>query len=178
LQVTVSKLQSWTTQDVEYNLDGGTWLVDSQERPDSIAEIEGRLDRTRIYALPNNDPPSHADPHPRLLSGSNPSTTPIASSRLNRLPNATRDLENASSYQALFDNIFRPTLFAPTEDNPVDVKDTREFAAFFSVLRSYHQDSALLENDSSSSQKASNFTVHFISPPFFSRRSEHFEYKE
>jgi hypothetical protein len=89
-----------------------------------------------------------------------------------------RDLENASSYRALFDNIFRPTLFSPTEDNPIDVKDTREFAAFFSVLRSYHQDSALLENDSSSSQKASNFTVHFISPPFFSRRSEHFKYKE
>ncbi|KAG2093786.1 hypothetical protein BD769DRAFT_1678855 [Suillus cothurnatus] len=69
-----------------------------------------------------------------------------------------------------------PLCSRPTEDNPVDVKDTQEFAAFFSVLRSYHQDSALLENDTS--QKASNFTVHFISPPFFSRRSEHFKYKE
>ncbi|KAG2336916.1 hypothetical protein BDR05DRAFT_79476 [Suillus weaverae] len=175
LQVTVAKLQSWTKQDVEHNLDGGTWLID--ERPDSIAEIEDRLGRARIYAVPSNDPPSHADP-PRLLSGSNPSTIPIAPNRSIPLPDATRDLENASSYHPLFDNIFTPTIFAPTEDNPVDVKDTREFAAFFSVLRSYHQDCALLVNDSSSSQKASNFTVHFISPPFFSHRSEHFKYRE
>ncbi|KAG1803988.1 uncharacterized protein BJ212DRAFT_952647 [Suillus subaureus] len=62
LQVTVSKLQSWTTQDIGYYLDGGTWLINSQERPDSIAEIEDRLDRARIYAVPNTDPPSHADP--------------------------------------------------------------------------------------------------------------------
>ncbi|KAG1763667.1 hypothetical protein EV702DRAFT_1051729 [Suillus placidus] len=177
LQVTVAKLQSWTTQDVEHNLDGGTWLIDGQERPDSIAEIEDRLGRARIYAVPNDDLPSHADP-PTLPSGSNPSTTPIAPNRSTPLPNATRDLENASSYHPLFDSIFTPTIFAPTEDNPVDVKDTREFAAFFSVLRSYYQDCALLVNDSSSSQKASYFTVHFISPPFFSHRSEHFKYKE
>ncbi|KAG1794435.1 uncharacterized protein HD556DRAFT_1370351 [Suillus plorans] len=175
LQVTVAKLQSWTARDVEHNLDGGTWLTDSQERPDSIADIEDRLARARTYAVPNNDPPSYAD-SPRLLSGSNRSITPITPARFIPLPDATRDLENASSYKALFDNIFLPAV--PTEDHPVDVKDTREFAAFFSVLRSYHQDCALLVNDSSSSQKASNFTVHFISPPFFSHRSGHFKYKE
>jgi len=39
LQVTVTKLQSWTKQDIEHNLDGGTWLTCSQERPDSIAAL-------------------------------------------------------------------------------------------------------------------------------------------
>ncbi|KAG2120338.1 hypothetical protein BD769DRAFT_1749219 [Suillus cothurnatus] len=157
LQVTVTKLQSWTKQDIEHNLDGGTWLTCSQERPDSIAEIEYRLGRARIYT----DQIRH---------------TPIAPNRSIPLPDTTRDLENASSCRALFDDIFRGTVFTPTEESPVNVKDTREFVAFFSILRSYHQDCAFLVNDSS--QKASNFTVYFISPPFFSRRSEHFKYKE
>ncbi|KAG1784539.1 uncharacterized protein HD556DRAFT_1427453 [Suillus plorans] len=177
LQVTVTKLQSWTKQDIEHNLDGGTWLTHSQERPDSITEIEARLGRVRIYAALQNDPLYDGD-SPRLSSGSTPSTTPIAHNRSIPLPDAMRDLENASSYRALFDDVFRATLFTPTEESPGDVKDTREFAAFFSILRSYHQDCRLLVNDSSSSQKASNFTVHFISPPFFSHRSEHFKYKE
>ncbi|KAG2049571.1 hypothetical protein BDR06DRAFT_704933 [Suillus hirtellus] len=174
LQVTVTKLQSWTKQDIEHNLDGGTWLTHSQERPDSIAEIEDRLSRARLYAVStSDDPPSDADsPRP------NPSTTPIVRNRSIPLPDVTRDIENASSYRALFDDIFRATVFTPTEESHVDVKDTREFAAFFNILRSYHQDCDLLVNDSSSSQKASNFTVHFISPPFFSHRSEHFKYEE
>lgn len=175
LQITVTKLQSWTARDVQYNLYGGTWLIDGQQPLDSIVDIENRLGRARTYAIPNDTPPSHAD-SPRISSRSMRSTASIAPNRFIALSDATRDLENASSYQVLFDNIFLPAV--PTEDHPVDVKDTREFAAFFSVLRSHHQDCTLLVNDSSSSQKASNFTVHFISPPFFSHRSEHFTYKE
>ena len=44
----------------------------------------------------------------------------------------------------------------------------REFAAFYNLLRCFDKDVSMIAHNTSSSLKASNFTVHFIQPPFFS----------
>jgi len=69
-------------------------------------------------------------------------------------------------------------MFVATEASSTVVKDDREFAAFFNILRGYHPDAERIQANASSSLIASNFTVYFILPPFFSCRGEHFEYKE
>ena len=58
----------------------------------------------------------------------------------------------------------------------------REFAAFHYLLRCFDLDVELIaEEKNSSSLKTSNFTVHFIQPPFFSEihdDSRGFRYKQ
>jgi len=151
LQLTVLKLNSWSKQDVLYNLpgddnhgsDGATWYNHGQARPAAILDIETRLARIRTYQEHETD------------------------------MQWTRDLENARSRGDLFDDTY-----ILTGQDPINVNDSREFAAFYNVVRSYHADSARIGQDSSSSLKASNFTVYFMLPPFFSRLGTRFEYKE
>ena len=73
-----------------------------------------------------------------------------------------RDLENARSYQTQFTRVF-----ALAGTQPHTVINGREFAAFYNVLRCFNRDVEKITTASSSSLKASNFTVHFIQPPFF-----------
>ena len=75
-----------------------------------------------------------------------------------------RDLENARSYETQFDRVFA---LAGTQ-SPATVLSGREFSAFYNVLRCFNEDVERVNNDPSSSLKASNFTLYFIQPPFFS----------
>jgi hypothetical protein len=84
-----------------------------------------------------------------------------------------RELENALHYPTYFEQIF-----VASQAPSVAVKNDREFGAFFNILRYYHADSVRIQTDASSSLKASNFTVYFILPPFFSSPTEHFKYNE
>ncbi|KAG1831980.1 hypothetical protein F4604DRAFT_1946265 [Suillus subluteus] len=83
-----------------------------------------------------------------------------------------RDYRNACQYTEHFHNIFEWT---PNQSGTVT---DQEFVAFFNVLRCFDEDSKHISADSSSALKTSNFIVYFIVPPFFSRRSEHFELKQ
>jgi hypothetical protein len=82
------------------------------------------------------------------------------------------ELQLARTYNTRFEEIF---VEGPP---PAAVQTDREFGAFFNILRYYHPDSRRTRTDTSSSLKASNFKVYFISPPFFSCPSERFTYKE
>ena len=75
----------------------------------------------------------------------------------------TRDLQNARSYETQFNRVFT---LGTTESRTV-ISD-REFAAFYNLLRCFDKDVSMIARNKSSSLKASNFTVHFIQPPFFS----------
>jgi len=83
-----------------------------------------------------------------------------------------RDYQNAQSYATHFNNIFVPS------PNPPGKVTNREFATFFHVLRCFDEDSDNITNDGSFATKARNLVVYFISPPFFSRYSSHFEFKQ
>ena len=48
-----------------------------------------------------------------------------------------------------------------------------EFAVFYYILWGFNNDVLRIAGDSSSSIKASNFTTHFIQPPFFSGNISH-----
>ena len=85
----------------------------------------------------------------------------------------TRDLQNARSRQGPFNDSYMLSA-----QEPINVNDSREFAAFYNVVRSYHADSARIREDSSSSLKASNFTVYFMLPPFFSSPGTRLRYSE
>ena len=75
-----------------------------------------------------------------------------------------RNIENARVYETQFNRVFE---LAATE--PPTVTSNREFAAFHNILRCFDEDVDLIaDKETSSSLKASNFTVHFIQPPFFS----------
>ena len=93
---------------------------------------------------------------------------------LSKLPRAqeNRDYQNARRYAEHFSVIFEST---PNQSGNVT---DREFVAFFNVLRCFDEDSKHISADSSSALKTSNFIVYFIVPPFFSRRSKHFELKQ
>ncbi len=87
--------------------------------------------------------------------------------------NQNRDCQNARSYRIEFDLIFAP---AGAESNTV--LSVREFAAFYNVLRCYHSDTLKIKRaDTTSSLKASNFTVHFIQPAFFSDHDDSRDFK-
>ncbi|KAN0081581.1 hypothetical protein V8E55_009205, partial [Tylopilus felleus] len=74
-----------------------------------------------------------------------------------------RDIENARVYKTQFERVFELAATQPT------VTSNREFSAFHNILRCFDEDVDLIaDKDTSSSLKASNFTVHFIQPPFFS----------
>ncbi|KAG1728288.1 uncharacterized protein EDB91DRAFT_1228495 [Suillus paluster] len=98
----------------------------------------------------------------------------LAQSRTYNVPAAReiRDYRNALSYTTQFNKIFTLAANQSGEDSH------REFATFFNVLRCFGEDSDRIESDGSSALKASNFIVYFISPPFFARRSPHFEFSQ
>lgn len=79
----------------------------------------------------------------------------------------TRDYDNAHFYEE-FSRVF---VLAGT-DQTHTVISGREFAAFYNVLRCFNEDvSKIVHKSASSSLKASNFTVHFVQPPFFSENN-------
>ncbi|KAG1764687.1 hypothetical protein EV702DRAFT_1272237 [Suillus placidus] len=94
--------------------------------------------------------------------------------RTYKVPSApeNRDYRNACQYTEHFHNIFESTL-----NQPGTVTDW-EFVAFFNILRCFDEDSKRISADSSSALRTSNFIVYFMVPPFFSRRSKHFELKQ
>ncbi|KAN0081479.1 hypothetical protein V8E55_009103 [Tylopilus felleus] len=88
-----------------------------------------------------------------------------------------RDYQNVYHYKTQFDLVFtRTATHSPT------VVNEREFAAFYHLLRCFDEDVEMIATDDvSSALKASNFTVHFIQPPFFSKihdDSRSFEYQQ
>lgn len=86
--------------------------------------------------------------------------------------NQTRDCQNARSYRIEFDRIFAS---AGAESNTV--LSDREFAAFYNVLRCYHSDALKIKDVDAPSLKASNFSVHFIQPTFFSGHDDSLDFK-
>ncbi|KAH7911000.1 hypothetical protein BJ138DRAFT_1151693 [Hygrophoropsis aurantiaca] len=95
--------------------------------------------------------------------------------RIHNLDTKNKDLVSARSYLQQFNKIFMKQ-----SSGPVSVTDPREFVAFYNVHRCYCEDAASIRANTSSSLKASSFTVYFIHPPFFYERksSAQFEYKE
>ena len=106
-----------------------------------------------------------------------------------------RDFQNALSYGTQLHRVFTPgTTKSHIRDSIFSIRDRfkrlsrlhshhehasstgmravisdREFAAFYNLLRCFDQDAEMIaDRKTSSSLKASNFTVHFIQPPFFS----------
>ena len=158
LQVKVSKLQSWTVDDVRCNLENGTFFDHGSNRTCSILSgIEARMAQRRTY---------HVSAFCCRIYG--PSLI------LPKVPTGeNRELENALHYPTYFEQIF-----VASQAPSVAVKNDREFGAFFNILRYYHADSVRIQTDASSSLKASNFTVYFILPPFFSSPIECFKYNE
>jgi len=84
----------------------------------------------------------------------------------------SQELQIARRYRAQFDEIFVQTQ-APSPA----VKDDREFAAFFNILRWFHPDAGRIRTKEYASLKASTLIVYFILPPFFSRSTERFACK-
>jgi len=158
LQVKVSRLQSWDMNDVSSNLENGAFFSHESHRTCSILSgIEARMAERRTY---NVTAFCCRICGPSLI--------------LSKVPTGeNRELQNALRYPTYFQQIF-----VASQAESVAVKHDREFGAFFNILRYYHADSTRIQTDTSSSLKASNFTVYFILPPFFSSPSEQFEYKE
>ena len=75
----------------------------------------------------------------------------------------TRDFQNAYYYETQFNRVFT----AGSAESQT-VINNREFAAFYHLLRCFDEDVSTVANNTSSSLKASNFTVHFVQSPFLS----------
>ncbi|KAG1734454.1 uncharacterized protein EDB91DRAFT_1250976 [Suillus paluster] len=161
LQITLSSLQNWIMADVRNNLAGGGWWhpnnVHGDEFPVAISGIEEALAQSHTYNVSTSIAVSIALPQffPKV-----PAAREI------------RDYRNALSYTTQFNKIFTLAANQSGEDSH------QEFATFFNVLRCFGEDSDCIESDGSSALKASNFIVYFISPPFFARRSPHFEFSQ
>ncbi|KAG6374813.1 hypothetical protein JVT61DRAFT_4197 [Boletus reticuloceps] len=80
-------------------------------------------------------------------------------------------------YNVQFDRIFTPVETESTESSVV-VVHSREFAAFYNVLRGFNEDALRLANQYPASVKASNFVIHFLQPPFLSLHSRNLEYQQ
>ncbi|KAN0081514.1 hypothetical protein V8E55_009138 [Tylopilus felleus] len=138
----------------------GMWTEEDMKR-----NLQGGFLRTRINVLPDvfkeiDDALAHA----REYIETNDDTQ-------------NRDHQNAYHYKTQFDLVFtRTATHSPT------VVNEREFAAFYHLLRCFDEDVKMIATDDvSSALKASNFTVHFIQPPFFSKiqdDSRSFEYQQ
>ncbi|KAN0081576.1 hypothetical protein V8E55_009200 [Tylopilus felleus] len=86
----------------------------------------------------------------------------LARPRLYREPPEAH-AESSQETDNTFERVFELAATEPT------VTSNREFSAFHNILRCFDEDVDLIaDKDTSSSLKASNFTVHFIQPPFFS----------
>ncbi|KAN0081585.1 hypothetical protein V8E55_009209, partial [Tylopilus felleus] len=146
LKVTVQKLGQWKKEDVTRNLQGGIMTNNISHLPSTFENIRNALARPRLYREP---PEAHAE--------SSQETDNTAERR------DIRDIENARVYKTQFERVFELAATEPT------VTSNREFSAFHNILRCFDEDVDLIaDKDTSSSLKASNFTVHFIQPPFFS----------
>lgn len=75
----------------------------------------------------------------------------------------TRDFQNVRRYETQFNRVF----MAGSAGSQT-VINNREFAAFYHLLRCFDEDVSTVANNTSSSLKASNFTVHFVQSPFLS----------
>ena len=156
LQIKVYDLHRWTMEDVRNNLEGKLWRSEDVRRPAAISAIEELLSRRLSY----NVSPSvlHLEPFANPLKISEAQDT--------------RDYQNARHYNTHFDNIF---VRAPNASGNVT---NRTFATFFNVLRFFDEDKYRIMSISSSTLIASNFMVYFLSPPFFSCPSPHYEFNQ
>ena len=75
----------------------------------------------------------------------------------------TRDFQNAHCYETQFNRVFT----AGSAESQT-VINNQEFAAFYHLLRVFYEDVSIVAKNTSSSLKASNFTVHFVQSPFLS----------
>ena len=164
LQVTVKQLGMWTEEDMKRNLQGGFLRTRINVLPDVFKEIDDALAHAREYIVCT----FHVLSRPRADMGLSQETNDDTQNR---------DYQNAYHYKTQFDLVFtRTATHSPT------VVNEREFAAFYHLLRCFDEDVEIIATDDvSSALKASNFTVHFIQPPFFSKihdDSRSFEYQQ
>ncbi|KAG5653891.1 hypothetical protein H0H81_009714 [Sphagnurus paluster] len=78
------------------------------------------------------------------------------------------DLSNARRYPIHFAASYVQN---SAEESPVAVTNTKEFVAFYALLRCYHPDAGRYMAATSSSLKAHALKANFILPPFFSGRA-------
>ena len=142
----------WTEEDMKENLQGGLLRTRIDVLPDVFKEIDDALARAREYIVCTFHVLSQPRPDVGLSQETNDDTQ-------------NRDYQNAYHYKTQFDLVFtRTATHSPT------VVNEREFAAFYHLLRCFDKDVEMIATeDVSSALKASNFTVHFIQPPFFSK---------
>jgi hypothetical protein len=159
LQVKVLDLKTWSKSDVKGNLNGGSLYPEADRTCPILAEIGDRMTQIRTY--------------------NSVSTSFIALIVIVHviLPKEPTGEDNTELHLALKYSQYLTGIYEPSQGTP-SVKDNREFEALFNILHCYHKNSKLIQDDSSSSLKTSNFTVYFALPPFFSCRSEHFKYKQ
>ncbi|KIJ59603.1 hypothetical protein HYDPIDRAFT_33043 [Hydnomerulius pinastri MD-312] len=131
----------------------------------TLADVENNLRGGNFYGNGEDLPPGLDTIQSRLAL---PRTYKAETARDNK------DLEIAQTYDpTLFGHIFKTTSAEPR------VTDNREFATFYHVLRCFQQDAHSMSFNNSSLFKASNFTVYFVQPPFFSQgRSIPFHYHQ
>ncbi|KIJ67453.1 hypothetical protein HYDPIDRAFT_108230 [Hydnomerulius pinastri MD-312] len=131
----------------------------------TMADVKNNLRGGGFYGN-GQDPPPELDAIQAQLAL--PRTYKAETARDNK------DLENALTYdRMLFKRVFE------TSSAEARVTDNREFATFYHILRCFQQDVPGISKDKSLSFKASNFTVYFAQPPFFSQnRSEPFHYHQ
>jgi hypothetical protein len=144
-------------EDVRNSLAGGElWLPDAIDRP-GVSGIEESLAQRCTYTV--STPITSLSPQPTLR----------------KVPGADdiTDYQNACIYDTYFDQVFTPT---PGPSG--QLVTNQEFLAFFDVFRCFDPDSGRIQSDTSSALKTSNFIVYFITPPFFSCLSQHFEFKQ
>ncbi|KAG6380507.1 hypothetical protein JVT61DRAFT_8667 [Boletus reticuloceps] len=159
LQVTVKRLAGWTPTDVQDNLKGGTVTVDITVLPPEFGEIRDALAQPRWYKVHN--------------------LGVVVFSTLTWIIQASDVKDNQDfrvarkRYKTQFERVF-----TPDETNSRTSVSSREFAAFYNLLRGFNSDVLNVAGDTSSSLKASNFTIHFVQAPFFSSPSRSYLYKQ
>ena len=147
LQVTVSKLGAWQETDVTANLNGGSLTTDIDALPPAFKGIHDALTRQRVYGVCNLTCWSRDSPEADAGSFQDDVTE-------------SQDFENALLYERQFDRIFTA---GPAKLQTVI--SNREFAAFYHLLRCFDEDVSTVADNTPSSLKASNFTVHVVQSP-------------
>ena len=165
LRVTIKNLGKWDIDDVKAN---GTIITTDNfllhpAAAAAFTAIQEALEQPRVYKLVCNLP-CWSRHSPEADAGSFQDDV-----------KEKRDYQNAVSYKTQFDNIFKAG-----EVTAVGVDIDREFATFYHLLRCFNEDVSKVAQhpSSSSSLKASNFTVHFAQPPFLSANHANFEYRQ
>ncbi|KAI6002621.1 hypothetical protein F5J12DRAFT_840168 [Pisolithus orientalis] len=141
LKIIVTTPLKWTMDDVHNNLRGGRYTESERADLPEIVEIQQLLGSDRIYNL-------------QALRTNN--------------EQQNKDFEIALEYPEggdLFGRIFKTF---SDEARGLMVRNEREFATFYHILRCFREDASKICAQRSSSIKAGNFAAYFIQPPFFS----------